>query len=94
MEEVRKAVHCIQTGKKVTDQFYVDEDVNVPDVREDVAKVILAGGRVRVEDIKMTENYARITGKITYQINSTLAIFQRRTFQNLYPSKANSMFHS
>lgn len=68
MEEVRKAVHCIQTGKRVTDQFYVDEDVNVPDVREDVAKVILAGGRVRVEDIKMTENYARITGKITYQI--------------------------
>lgn len=44
MEEVRKAVHCIQTGEKVTDQFYVDEDVNVPDVREDVAKVILAGG--------------------------------------------------
>lgn len=52
----------------MTDQFYVDEDVNVPDVREDVAKVILAGGRVRVEDIKMTENYARITGKIAYQI--------------------------
>lgn len=68
MEEVRKAIHCIQTGRKVTDQFYVDEDVNVPDVREDVAKVILSTGRVRVEDIKMTENYARITGKIQYQI--------------------------
>lgn len=68
MEEIRKAVHCIQTGRKVTDQFYVDEDVNVPDVREDVSKVILSAGRVRVEDIKMTENYARITGKIQYQI--------------------------
>lgn len=68
MEEIKKAVHCIQAGRKVTDQFYVDEDVNVPDVREDVAKVILSTGRVRVEDMKMTENYVRVTGKIQYQI--------------------------
>lgn len=68
MEQLKKAVRCNCMGRRMADQFYVDDDVNVPDVKSDVARVILSEGHMKVEDIKMVENYARVAGKIGYQI--------------------------
>ena len=68
MELLKKEIRRNNIGKKAVDQFYVDDDVNVPDAKSDVARVILSEGRVKVEDIRMAENYARVTGKILYQI--------------------------
>ncbi len=68
MEEIKKAVRLNRMGKKVQDQFYVDDDVNVPDAKSDVSRIILSNGYVRIEDIKMVESYARVIGKVGYQI--------------------------
>lgn len=68
MEQVRKGIRLNCIGRRMMDQFYVDNDINVPDAKSDVARIILGEARVRVEDIKIVENYARVAGKISYQI--------------------------
>ena len=37
MELIRKPVHYTQEGKSVFDQFYLDEDYNVPEAKDDVS---------------------------------------------------------
>lgn len=68
MEQVKKMIRCNEIGRRVNDQFYVDDDVNVPDAKSDVGRVVLSEGSVKVEDIRLTEHYIRVTGKISYQI--------------------------
>lgn len=65
---MKKEIRRNHMGKQAVDQFYVDDDVNVPDAKSDVARVILSEGKVKVEDVRMAENYARVTGKLLYQI--------------------------
>ena len=36
MELIKKRIHYIREGKKIFDQFYVDEDYNIPEAKEDV----------------------------------------------------------
>ena len=36
MELVKKQIHANQVGKKMVDQFLVDDDYNVPDMKNDV----------------------------------------------------------
>lgn len=68
MELIKKEIRCNNAGKQTLDQFLVDDDVNVPDAKSDVARIILSEGKVRIEDIRLVENYARVIGKIFYQI--------------------------
>lgn len=68
MEQLKKAVRLNRMGKRVMDQFHVDGDVNVPDAKSDMARIVLSVGTVKIEDIKMVENYARVVGKVLYQI--------------------------
>ena len=39
MELIRKPVHYTQEGKRIFDQFYLDEDYNVPETKDDVRRV-------------------------------------------------------
>ena len=39
MELIKKQVHYTQEGKRTFDQFYLDEDYNVPDAKEDVQQI-------------------------------------------------------
>ena len=47
MELIRKAVHYTQEGKSIFDQFYLDEDYNVPEQKEDVLRVVHADAELR-----------------------------------------------
>lgn len=68
MELIKKQIHYNQEGKKIFDQFVLDEDYNVPDAKEDVRQIVQNTGTVKVEDIRTVENYIRITGKFYFQI--------------------------
>ena len=39
MELIKKRIHYIREGKKIFDQFYVDEDYNIPEAKEDVRRI-------------------------------------------------------
>lgn len=68
MELIRKRIHYMQEGKRTFDQFYLDEDINVPDAKEDVAMIVQGQAAIKVEDIRPVENYLRVSGKLYYQI--------------------------
>lgn len=68
MEQFKKTIKKSVCGKRITDQFYVDGDVNVPDAKGDIGQVICSRGQVRVEDMKVVDHYIRVSGKVQYQI--------------------------
>ena len=68
MEQLKKAVRKSVTGRKMSDQFYVDGDVNVPDDKGDVGRIVYSQGMLRVEDMKQSGSYVRVSGRIQYQI--------------------------
>lgn len=55
-------------GEEMPDQFYLDEDFNVPDMKRDVLRIILSEGKVHIEDIKRLENYVRVTGEMLFKV--------------------------
>ena len=67
MEYVTKQMQTYKTGNTIMDQFYIDDDYNVPDVKNDVKKVILGEGTITVEDMKVVENYIRVAGKLKFK---------------------------
>lgn len=68
MELIRKPIHYTQEGKSIFDQFYLDEDYNVPDQKEDVGRIVQGSARLRAEEIRPIENYIKITGKVYFTI--------------------------
>ena len=68
MELVRKPIHYVKEGKRTFDQFYLDEDYNVPDAKDDVQRIVQGTAEVRTEDIRLVENYVRIVGKVYFRI--------------------------
>ncbi len=68
MEYETKELRIYRQGKAVTDQFYIDDDYNVPDAKSDVKRVILSEGRIQIEDVREVENYIRVSGKMQFRV--------------------------
>ena len=63
-----KEVQISDQGKMVMDQFVIDEDINVPDMKRDIVRIITSQGAIKVEESKRVENYICIRGKLEYRI--------------------------
>lgn len=68
MEFEKKYFTAYRQGKEISDQFFLDEDFNVPDVKRDVQRIILSEGKIHIEDIKRVENYVRVTGELLFKV--------------------------
>ena len=68
MEYEKKEFTAYRQGRTIRDQFYIDDDYNVPDARHDVKRVILGDGVLQIEDIKRVENYVRVSGKMNFKV--------------------------
>lgn len=68
MECEKKYFTVYSQGKEMTDQFYLDEDYNVPDLKRDVQRIVLSEGKIHIEDIKRVENYVRVTGEMLFKV--------------------------
>lgn len=68
MRIITKQIETNHVEKKVTNQFVLDEDFNVPDSKNDVEKIVMSEGRVRIDDVKPVENYLKVQGTVTFQI--------------------------
>ena len=55
-------------GTPVMDQFVIDEDVNVPDTKRDIVRIITSQGAIKIEEIRRAENHVCVKGKLEYQI--------------------------
>jgi len=63
-----KEVQINKQGKNVEDQFVIDEDVNVPDSKRDVVRIIASKGVMKPDEIRRVENYVCVKGKLEYQV--------------------------
>ena len=61
MELRKKNVHCSQIGKRMIHQFFVDDDYNVPDAKNDVLRVVQGEGQ---DVYKRQEMKCCISGKM------------------------------
>lgn len=68
MEYEKKEFTVYRQGRTIMDQFYIDDDYNVPDARHDVKRVILGDANLQIEDIRRVENYVRISGKMNFKV--------------------------
>lgn len=68
MEVITKQIEMNQVERRLNDQFMLDEDYNVPDSKNDVEKIVMSEGRVRIDEVKPVENYLRVQGKVEFQI--------------------------
>ena len=68
MELIKRPIHYTQEGKSIFDQFYLDEDYNVPEQKDDVRRIIQGSAECRTEDIRPVENYVKVTGKVYFRI--------------------------
>lgn len=68
MRIITKQIERNQVEKRMTNQFMLDEDFNVPDSKNDVQKIVMSEGNVRIDDVKPMENYLKVQGKVEFQI--------------------------
>ena len=68
MEMMTKQVEMSRVTRKVTNQFVLDEDYNVPDSKNDIEKIILGEGTVKVTEVKPVENYLRVQGCVEFHV--------------------------
>lgn len=88
----KKMLNIYRQGKTFTDQFYIDEDYNVPDTKNDIREIIQGDGVLEEMDLKLVENYIRITGRLNFQIlyvadnsDSTLSSLEGKIpFEEMY----------
>lgn len=68
MEYEKNEFRIYQQGKTITDQFYLDQDYNVPDTRNDVRRIVLGDCKTQVEEMKVVENYIRVSGNMHFKV--------------------------
>lgn len=68
MELIKKTIHCNRMGKQITDQFYLDEDINVPDSKEDIRHIIQGEAYLKIDEVKTAQEYITVIGKLYYHI--------------------------
>ncbi len=68
MEVITKQIETNRVERRLTNQFMLDEDFNVPDSKNDVEKIVMSDGHVRIDEVKPVENYLRVQGKVEFQV--------------------------
>ena len=68
MEMMTKQVEMKRVARNVTNQFVLDEDYNVPDSKNDIEKIVLGEGTVKINEVKPVENYLRVQGHIEFHV--------------------------
>ena len=62
MELITKKVSMLKRKCEAVNQITFDEDLNVPDVKPDIGRMIQKKGEIQIEDIQISEGKAHITG--------------------------------
>ena len=64
MELIKKQLHYNREGKRMFDQFVLDEDYNVPDAKPDIGRIIQSKGNVSMDEVRLSDGKAFIRGNL------------------------------
>ena len=68
MELVKKNIHFNRVTKEARNQITLEEDINIPDTKEDIESILFHNYRVIIEEVKEGEQKVHIRGKMIYSI--------------------------
>lgn len=68
MELVQKNIHINRLAKEVRNQITLEEDVNIPDTKEDIEEILFTRHNVVLDDVKTGEQKIHILGKMQFFI--------------------------
>ena len=68
MELVQKNIHFNRMTKEARNQITLEEDINIPDIKEDIEEILFTKQQVVMEDIKTGEQKIYIRGKLQFSI--------------------------
>ena len=68
MELIKKNIHFNRIAKEARNQITLEEDINIPDTKEDIEDILFHNYRVIIEEVRTGEQKVHIRGKIVYSI--------------------------
>lgn len=68
MELIKKNIHMDRIKCRSTSQVTLEEDINIPDSKPDVAALIYEKGQIQIEEVKPTEDHVNIRGRLLFSV--------------------------
>ena len=68
MELVKKNIHMDRIKCRSTMQVTLEEDINIPDSKPDVANLIYEKAQIQVEEVKPTEDHVTVRGRLFFWV--------------------------
>lgn len=68
MEMIKKNVRINQIGKKITSQFIIETDQNVPDNKADMGRIVTKDYSVKIDEVRPSEQYSKVIGALHFKI--------------------------
>ena len=68
MELIKKNIHMDRVRCKSAGQVTLEEDINIPDSKPDVAALIYEKGQIQIEEVKPTEDHVNIRGRLLFSV--------------------------
>lgn len=68
MELVKQNMHITSNKGKKVSQITIDNDFNVPDVKDDIERIVRYDGALQTEPLRISENKAGIRGKLAFRV--------------------------
>lgn len=68
MELIRKNIHMDRIKNKAVTQITLEEDVNVSDNKPDVAMIVSEQGKIKLEEMKVTQDHVNVKGKLHFSV--------------------------
>lgn len=68
MELIKKNIHMDRIKCRGNSQLTLEEDINIPDSKPDVATVIYGKGQIQIEEVKPSEDHVSIRGRLLFSV--------------------------
>ena len=68
LELTKKNIHMDCIKAKAGNQITIEDDVNIPDLRPDIDKVIFQSGVIRLEEVKPGNDQVALKGSLAVHI--------------------------
>lgn len=68
MELIKKNVHMTRSKGKSVTQLTLEDDFNVPDIKEDIEYIMNNKGEIVIENVQATEGKALVKGRLEFKI--------------------------
>ena len=77
MELITKRVHTMRTKCEAVSQVTFDEDLNVPDVKPDVGRMIQKKGEIQIDEMQVSDGHVFFNGALLNERSKVCSVHCR-----------------